>query len=492
MAANVEAGSITTLRASRVARSSTGSPAREAARKHFVGVVMLIYLLLIFEGSLRKWLLPQWSFYIFFIRDPFLLYAYFVATRHGLWPKRSGFLIFCVLASALGLLLACIQLGSQEVDELRVTLAIYGWRNYFLYMPLACLIGAQFRAKDVARLCLWTLLLSVPMGLLVFAQFSAPVNSAINVGTASDTALQFQGLVQTGDHVRPMGTFSSLAGQIQFVASSFAILLAMLMTPARIRLVPRWLLLYAVAGIATCVAFSGSRSIVLHCGLIATMALGLAVFGRGAAVRARALLLPLLVAGTFAALYPIVFPSGFEAFATRWAQAAGGEAKIFESGVLGRAFYAVYDFGRLFDQAPLLGWGLGLGTNASTILGIKIEGVMPLMLAETDWSRHILELGPIFGTLYIALRIALVVWLGVLVLKALRRGAGALPLVLFAYAGYVLLLGQITGQGANNAYVWLFTGFCIAVATQPARARRPMNDRIRVLERRSRASNTSR
>jgi len=151
MASNVEAGSIAVPRAARRPVPAAGARAQERARRRLVGVVMLIYLLLIFEGSVRKWLLPQWSFYVFFIRDPFLLYAYFLATWHGLWPRRSGFMTVCVLAGALGLVLASVQLGAAEFDWTRLLLALYGWRNYFLYMPLACLIGAQFRAEDVAR-----------------------------------------------------------------------------------------------------------------------------------------------------------------------------------------------------------------------------------------------------------------------------------------------------------------------------------------------------
>ena len=41
----------------------------------------------------------------------------------------------------------------------RVLLALYGWRSYFLYAPLAFLIGAQFRYEDVLRVARWTLVL---------------------------------------------------------------------------------------------------------------------------------------------------------------------------------------------------------------------------------------------------------------------------------------------------------------------------------------------
>ncbi len=44
-------------------------------------------------------------------------------------------------------------------------------------------------------------------------------------------------------------------------------------------------------------------------------------------------------------------------------------------------------------------------------------------------------------------------------------------MMLFAYAGYVTLLSQITGNGSINVYGWLFTGLCLAacrVAGAPA------------------------
>jgi len=37
-----------------------------------------------------------------------------------------------------------------------------------------------------------------------------------------------------------------------------------------------------------------------------------------------------------------------------------------------------------------------------------------------------------------------------------------MPMLLFGYASYLLLFGQITGNGTINVYGWMFTGLCIA------------------------------
>jgi hypothetical protein len=441
---------------------ATSAP-RERARRHVVGVVMLIYLLLIFEGSLRKWVLPQLSQYIFFIRDPFVLYVYLYATVHRLWPKRSRFLTASIVVALVGFLIGTIALAISGNGGTGGLLAVYGWRNYFLYAPLAFLIGATFSLADVERVCRWTLLLAVPIGLLMAAQFFAPVNSPLNVGIASDASLQFVGLTVTSEHTRPMGPFSSGAGQNQFTASAFAILLALLITPARRRGARVWLLLVATAGVATCVAVGGSRGAVTQCVLIGGMAMLLGFVGRTAAVRTKAIALPLVIAGAFVVIAPFAFPDAIAAFAERWTLAASAEQRVFQLGFLGRGLYTFVEFLGLFADTPLLGYGLGSGGNASITLQLG-----PAVWAESDWARHVVDLGPVFGFGFIVFRIVLTAWLGIVALKATRRGAGPLPFLLYAYTGYVVLAGQVTGQGAVGGYAWLFVGFTLAAAAARA------------------------
>ena len=91
---------------------------------------------------------------------------------------------------------------------------------------------------------------------------------------------------------------------------------------------------------------------------------------------------------------------------------------------------------------------------------------MPSRLAETDFSRHMVDLGPALGMGFIAFRFVLAIWLARSVLKATRRAPDALPMMLFSYAGYVILLGQITGNGTINVYGWLFVGLTIAASRE--------------------------
>jgi hypothetical protein len=132
------------------------------------------------------------------------------------------------------------------------------------------------------------------------------------------------------------------------------------------------------------------------------------------------------------------------------------------------------DFVRLISEVPVLGYGIGYGGNASIILNAEVDGVKPGWLVEADLSRQMVDLGPIFGMGYIVFRMAFVVWLGITVVKATRRSADPLPLLLYAYAGVTLFAGQITGNGSINAYAWLFAGLCIAAARTDVRSARQL------------------
>jgi hypothetical protein len=341
-----------------------------------------------------------------------------------------------------------------------VLLGVYGWRAYFFYIPLAFLMGAQFRRADLLLFARVTLLLAVPMAVLVLAQFASPPNAPINVGVAEEQSMQFKGMNVTADRIRTTGTFTSPNGQQQFIATAFAMLLAMLLLPRK----QAGLVFLAVTacGVLTCLAVSGSRGAMVHCAITGLAAISLGVTSKNSALKAKAVILPSALVVAAVLLYPIVFPDGFAAFTARWEHASGVEGG--DAGILIRSGLGVVDFVRLIDRVPVLGYGLGYGGNASMILGVEVDGIKVGWLAEADLSRQIVALGPIFGLGYIAFRWVFVAWLSVIVLRATRRSADPLPVMLFAYAAVKIFEGQITGNGSVNVYAWLFTGLCMAAA----------------------------
>lgn len=292
------------------------SSSRERARRRFVLTVFAVYLLVIFEGSLRKYVAPQLGQYIFFIRDPFVIYALVLAAANGLWPRNHAFLNLSLLMGAVGVLLFAVQCVIFGLDATRLILGVYGWRAYFLYVPLAFLIGANFSGEDVTRFARLTLLLAIPIAALVFLQFFSSPGAAINVGVAEDKEFQFESVGVTVDRIRTTGPFTSTQGQAQFTTLAFVFVMAAALAARRAIGIP--LMLASAAATLTCLALSNSRGTMLACGLVILFAVGLVLNGRGAALKAKALLIPAVLLGVALVLYPVLFPEGLESFASRW------------------------------------------------------------------------------------------------------------------------------------------------------------------------------
>ena len=437
------------------------NPAGERRRRLIVRLVIAWFLLLVIEGSLRKWLLPQYSQILFFIRDPLALAIYVLALRNGafrpLHPMLGAGLAFALLAVPIA---AMQSLGGGDAHL--ALFAVYGWRNYFWDLPLAFVIATQFRPADLAVFCrvaCVALMLSAP---LAAAQFMSPADSRLNVGSSEDEALQFMTMRSANGHIRPSGPFTSILGMVEFTASTAAFLLAYWNRPRRERPLSMPLLVCGALAVAVSMAVSGSRTMFVHVALVVAAGMLSGILMNRPERMARATAVPLLLTLAFGLLFPLVAPEGYSAIATRWDEAHAEEQAKGVHGVAGRFGIELLDFTRVIDQVPLIGFGLGLGGNAAVILDAGTVGNEQIPYVETDWSRHMVDLGPPLGTLFIIYRIIFTLWLGMQAVRATRRSADPLPILLFGYVGIQLLYAQISGNGVVNAFAWLYVGFCIA------------------------------
>ena len=426
---------------------------RELMRRRIVRLIFVVYWLLIFEGVLRKWVLPEFSKELFFIRDPFVLWIYFIALRNGMWPKLRGFFLVATFLAVIVTVLVIVQLVATH--DATLLLAAYGWRAYFFYIPLAFIICEQFRREDIERLMRHTMIVSVPIAVLVTAQFFSPASSWLNIQAFSGAF----------GRMRPAGTFSSTNGQWMFVSSVVAFVLYQWVSPARDRFAGRTLLLMSTAAIIVSLGVSLSRGMMVQAALIMLSAMFAGVLMRGGAATVRAWVFPLTILLIGLLLIPIVLPEAYDATIARFELSYRSESRHFETGLLGRAFAGFTIFLSYIPLTPPLGFGMGLGGNASR----QLEGINLQLRAEDEWSRHIVDIGPVFGLIYIIYRIVFSFVLGFRSVNATRRSSLPLPVILFGFIGIVLLHGQITGHGSINGYGWIFTGLLMASINQTKR-----------------------
>lgn len=416
-------------------------------RVKIVLLVFIIYWLLIFEGALRKWAFPEFEKFLFFIRDPFVLMVYWYAFRNGFFPKNSKLLSGAVILSLVMLFFSIIQMIFVDLNPL---VGIYGWRNYFFYIPLAFIIGECFNRVDLARIQRQSLIAAIPMAILTYIQFLSPVDSFINKAIKEDEFI----FRVSENIVRTTGTFTFTTGHTFFVSSVVAMLTIVWLLPVNSRPLKGSLLWMATGAVSTMVALSGSRTVFFIVALVmlATFLSGLLM--KKMAIKLRAIRLPifLVLFGVF--VFVFVFPTSFEAMSQRQE-----DAVIQEGSTMTRAFSVFYNFTAVLPVAPVIGYGLGFGTGGGSTLA---RGRAQFTLAEDEWSRIILEVGPFMGFSYLFFRIALVLSLLVGAIKAVRHSDDPASLIIFGFIGMTLLNGVITMQGTVNGYGWLFCGFCLA------------------------------
>jgi hypothetical protein len=403
-------------------------------------LIWLYFWLLILEGALRKWVFPGLANPLLIVRDPVVILIYIVAASHDVFPKNGFIIVILGLAIVSGL-------ASELAGHGNLLITLYGLRTNFLHLPLLFLLPNVFTQKDVHRLGKWLLLAALPMALLVVAQFHASPDSRLNVGVGGGIG----GQMEVGfDKIRPPGTFSFTQGLVSFVALSAAFILSAQM---RERSVNSKLAIFALPAVAVMVAVSGSRAslgvvVLIFAGVIFACTRKPMFFGK--AIKG------VLAVGMvyFALSFWSEFRTGLMIHESRITNGGG-----LEDGIVLRV---LSDFASPFQaiaDTPVFGEGLGMGTN---VAGGLLYGERRFLLAEGEWERNVRESGPIIGFSFIALRIAMVIYLGRTALTALNH-ENPLPLLLFCAALPEVLNGQF-GVPTTLGFAVLSGGLCLAEA----------------------------
>ena len=406
----------------------------------FRRLVWLYIVLLLIEGSLRKWVLPQLSDVLLLARDPIVLFSYFLAIRHKIFP----FNLYVV--SAWGLMLLCFVLALLFAHG-NFIVAAYGFKGNVLHIPFAFIIGKVLNRNDVVILGKWWLWATLGMTVLICMQFYSPQSAWVNMGVGGDTGgAGFGGAL---GRFRPPGTFSFIIGVTWFYVFSTAFLICGLTMHKGYS---KWLLIASAMAIIVAMPVSISRMMVLASAL--TLIIGIISSSRqkNALLRYGRFALFIIVGVLLASSMP-VFDDARDAFLSRWTSST----EDFKSSIIDRT---LGDFMRPFvsdRDIPIFGFGLGAGTQVGLQL---LSGARSFALGESDWERIVCELGKMFGILFLLWRVALTIGLGRSAMRAFRNGNG-MGLIFLSATAYNLLVGPL-GQVTVSGFVVIGIGLTIA------------------------------
>jgi hypothetical protein len=421
---------------------------QERAKHRIRQLVWLYFWLLIVEGALRKWMLPQLSNPLLVIRDPVAVAIYFYAIRARVFPRNWWMIALGVLA-ALTILCSYVQLFPYVSPKAITLVAGYGFHANYLHIPMIFIIGSVLRPEDVRRFGWWTLILLIPMVVLMVAQFRAAPDALLNRTAGGEGEMMTAAMGK----VRTAGPFSFVVGVMSFFALATAYLIWGVLKPGVYK---NWLL--AAAGIALLIGIvvSGSRSVVGACVLVIGSLVLVALFRPSALNRFSQVLVVVVILGFVVSRTPI-FREGLEVITTRFNEAAEASETSVTASMLWRVWDGFVQPFRVLDKAPLLGFGLGIGTNAGAKL---LTGQAVFLLTEDEWARIFLENGPILGLGYVLWRCLFALHVGWLCLRSIFVRS-LLPLLLFSSTFFSMLTGQF-GQPTILGFTVLVTGLTLA------------------------------
>jgi hypothetical protein len=403
-------------------------------------------LLLIFEGSLRKWVLPGAADILLIIRDPVVVGIYALAIIQGIFPRNN----FITLTLAFAIISTVFAFVSGHAN---VWVTIYGVRTNYLHLPLIWIMAETLDRRDVRWLGYAILIIAIPMTILMVMQNRSGQDAWVNRGVGGGEGGQIHGAM---GRIRPPGFFSFITGPMVFFPVATAFCLAFLLEKKK--LIATWLVIGSGLCIALALPISISRGVMIICGCVfAAFLVCIILKGAFNAAFARALVACVIV--VIALRFIPVTQEAWMVFMDRWDTAAAeaeGDAWGSLTARVAAGFTAPLE---LMMNEPLFGRGIGLGSNVAAKL---LTGGMGFLLSENEWERIIQELGPLLGAGFIGLRVSIFLVMFAGSWRALRQRGDFLPM-LVTVASFPPLVMQQWSQASQLGFAIFDAGLVFAL-----------------------------
>ena len=383
--------------------------------------IWLYFLLWIFEGALRKWILPSLATPLLVVRDPIAIFIILKALNSGVKFVNP----YVVISFIFTLLSLAITLTFGHGN---LFVGLYGARIMLLHFPVIFIIGAVFKQNDILQIGYVMLMVNIVMTVLIYFQFTSPQDAYVNIGIGGEGSAGFDGAM---GYFRPSGTFSFITGLSSFyiVASVFIFYFWLSKKPCS-----TILLISSTIALLIALPLTVSRGAV-----IGVLIVGVFAF-LGSSTSFKAIIKIVYTVAILSILFVIlqktttIFNLGTEVFMNRvdTASSQKGGSIVLRS-IEGFTLPLI----ELLDQ-PILVGNLGMGTNAGAKM---LTDKTDFLISEGELGRLGGEQGILFGGGLIALRLILAISLFYQSIR-LPNNLKLLPLTLCGTALTLIAQGQ--------------------------------------------------
>jgi hypothetical protein len=404
----------------------------------------LYFLLLLLEGALRKWVVPQLSAPLLLIRDPVGLWIMWEAYRSHKWPRNWSSTIAILTLGLVGL--CAFQM---IFDSNPWYVAVYGLRSYLLPFPVAFIMGENLDEEDLRKFALFSLFFMLPLTAIEVLQYVSPPSAWINAGAYLGAGQ----IGYAGDHVRASGTFSYDVGPADLVPLAAAFILYGLVNE---KFAKRWLIWASAFAAILSIPMIGARAVVYELvGVLGTVLIA-AMFGVSQLAKSLKIIFPVLFVYLLVSFLP-VFSDATATLNSRFIQGHASEGNTQHIFLL-RVFEPVIDAVENADfSRNWIGVGMGRGAAAVSVLE---RGTVSFVAGEGANGREVIEMGPYPGLAYMLFCFGL----GFLILvKALGRAQQHEPLALLLVPAMLSTLCMgIYEQPTEQGFMVVCVAFSLA------------------------------
>jgi len=352
-------------------------------------LVWAYLILLIFEGALRKWVLPELATPLLLIRDPVAVWLLISTWRQGKFTPNIYFIIVFLIGVIS--VITAVLLGHGNL-----WVALYGARILLIHFPVIFIVGIVLDRSDLLRIGRFLTWLSIPMVVLLMIQFYSPQSAWVNRGVGGDVAgAGFSGAL---GYFRAPTTFSFTNGTSLYFSLAACFIFYFWLVPHE--KMNRLILAFASLALLLSVPFSISRT--LFFSVLVTLAFIFIAVIRKPGYTGRVLITAFIIMVIIALASQLsMFQTATEVFTARFNNADEQEGGL--KGTLGdRYFGGLISAFTSTNQLPFFGYGIGMGTNAGSAI---LTGKREFLIAEGEWARLVGELGITLGLAVIVIRV---------------------------------------------------------------------------------------
>ena len=430
-------------------------------------LLVSFFFYMILEGVLRKWIFPNLSTQIYFIKDFFLLLIYLVAIKYNFIFKLKYTKFFTIIV----ILFSLIGFAGYDFNKQGIISYILGLRSYWLFMPLFLIVIHVFNQNDIIKFIKFNVHLTIPFFILIYLQTILPDTSIINSG--------YEGMLQQPE--RPSGYFTYTTQNSYYLVFMFVSFCIYSLSKDKLFLKDFIYLALINFLLISIMILLKSRAVYLVI-FVTVFYSSFFLISSKTKVILKLKKLSIILLVTFVSFYTssnIFFEEEYKYSEVRIntdtyyamdivTYNKDKELKIFGKEVfnekttvesfcskyssLCRIINELYIFPAISDSTPL-GKGIGAGTAGVAIY----NNLIFFSLGEAENLRIVRELGYIFGTLFFIIKILSLIVLNLYALFKFRETNKLIYTPLLVFLSVQLCFGAITYTTSFISFIFWFS-----------------------------------